>query len=147
MKKINNIFWVAVVAVALLLTPSCNTENGVNEEQAKPEISLALSEVALTIPAEGGVMSVDVITNAESWEAISAVSWAEVSKVDDTITIVATENTSNTSRQGDILVIATTSTTTAEKSISLEQAAAGGTTAGGELTFECPVFESLVLTT
>ena len=145
--KIKNIFWVALAAFAVLLTPSCNTEKSVVEEEAKPaDISLALSEIAISIPAEGGVVTVDVTTNAESWEAISAVSWAEVSCKDDTITIVANENTSNTSRVGDIIVVATTGSTIKERSISLEQFAAGGTTNDGNLTFECPVFEELVLT-
>ena len=145
MNKIKNIFWVALALVAVLLTPSCDTEKGVVEQEQTVNISLALSELGITIPAEGGVFTVEVTTNAERWEAMSAVSWAEVSCKDDTITIVANQNTSNDSRVGDIIVIATTGSSFKEKSISLEQVAGGGTTAGGDLTFECPVFEDYVL--
>ena len=145
MNKMKNIFWVALALVAVTLTPSCDTEKGVVEQEQTVNISLALSELGITIPAEGGVFTVEVTTNAERWEAMSAVSWAEVSCKDDTITIVANQNTSNDSRVGDIIVIATTGSSFKEKSISLEQVAGGGTTAGGDLTFECPVFEDYVL--
>ena len=140
--------WAALATVAVLLTPSCQGgENTNTPEDEKPaDITLLFNTPEVVMPSEGGVVDVMVVTNAESWDFVNAISWAEVERTSEGISIYATENTSDSNRKGDILIIATTGKTVKERTITVEQVAAGGTTAGGNLTFECPVFEELVLT-
>ena len=148
MLNLKNIFLAALATVAVLLTPSCNGNEPANtpEDEKPADINLLFNTPEVVIPAEGGVVDVMVVTNAESWDFVNAISWAEVERTSEGISIYATENTSDSNRKGDILIIATTGKTVKERTITVEQVAAGGTTAGGNLTFECPVFEELVLT-
>ena len=138
----------ALATVAVLLTTSCQGGEPVNtpEDEKPANISLLFNTPEVVMPAEGGVVNVMVVTNAESWDFVNALSWAEVERTRAGISISATETTRDSNRKGDILIIATTGKTVKERTISVEQVAAGGTTAGGNLTFECPVFEELVLT-
>ena len=146
MKKFINTILAALTTVAVLLTAACTGGSDTTTEEPKPaDISLLFSSPEVVMSAEGGVVDVKVVTNAESWDFVAAISWAEVERTDNGLSIYATENKSNSSRNGDILVIATTGTTVKERTITVEQVASGGTTADGSLTFECPVFEELVL--
>ena len=146
MKKFINTILAALTTVAVLLTAACTGGSDTPTEEPKPaDISLLFSSPEVVMSAEGGVVDVKVVTNAESWDFVAAISWAEVERTDNGLSIYATENKSNSSRNGDILVIATTGTTVKERTITVEQVASGGTTADGSLTFECPVFEELVL--
>ena len=147
MKKFINTTLAALTAVAVLLTTACTTggEQTPAEDPQPADISLLFSSPSLTIPAEGGVYDVMVVTDAESWDFVNAISWAEVERTDEGISLYVTENKSNSSRTGDILIIATTGTTVKERTIAVEQVASGGTSADGNLMFECPVFEELVL--
>ena len=145
MNRIKNILFAALVAVATLVAPSCNKDNSSESEQQTITISLVLSSYEVSFIAEGGIADINVVTNAESWDFVNATSWAEVERTESGITIYAPENTSNTTRKGDIVIVASTGTTVKEKTITIEQVERGGTTSGGELTFECPVFEQLML--
>lgn len=146
MNRLSNMFLAALSVVSVLLTTSCNTGGDTPADEPKPvDISLLFSSPKVTFSAEGGVTEVMVVTNAESWDFVNAISWAEVERTDEGISIYATENKSNSNRNGDILIIATTGTTVKERTIAVEQVASGGTSTGGDLTFECPVFEQLVL--
>ena len=149
MFNFKNIFLAALATVAVLLTPSCESGEpvGTPEEEQPVEINLYFSDPIVTMPAEGGWYDITISTNAETIEFINAISWVEVEQTsNNTISVYASENTSNSSRKGDILVVATAGKSVKERAITIEQVASGGTTAGGNLTFECPVFEELVLT-
>lgn len=141
MKSLKRIFG-ALAAVALLLAPSCNPDKGADGGDAT--IALELSCDAITIPAEGGVMEVEVTTDAENWEVVNALSWAGAERSGSTVVIYADTNISGKVRKGSVLVVATSGSERVEKTISVEQLAAGGTS-GGNGEFECPVFESLML--
>ena len=148
MLKIKNIFLAALTSVAVLLTSSCEGNDPVTnpEDEKTVEITLYFSAPTVTMPAEGGWYDVTISTNADSFEVVNAISWVEVEKTSNGISIYASENTSDSTRKGDILIVATAGKSVKERAITVEQVAAGGTTIGGNLTFECPVFEELVLT-
>lgn len=145
MNSIKHMLFATLVAVALVLTSSCNTDNGSETEQQPVDISLVLSSYQLSFLAEGGIADVSVVTNAKSWDFVNATSWAEVELTDDGVSIYVPANSSDSSRKGDIVIVATTDGSVKEATITIEQVEHGGTTSDGELTFECPVFEELML--
>ena len=145
MKNIKSIL-VALAAFAVLLTPSCDTVNGTEgTEDNNVNFTFSVSPKEIVFESEGGVEIVEVTTTAESWEVVNAISWVEVECAEQGFYIYANENQNDSSRNGEIFVIASSGSISREITISVEQVANGGVTAGGDLTFECPVFESLVL--
>ena len=134
-----------IAAMALCVT-ACDGEKTEEEvEQTPVTISLTLSVDKVAFTAEGGIQDVAVISSVNTWDFINAATWLEVEMTDDSLTLIASENKSTQARKGEVVVYATEGTSRAEKIISVEQAASGGTTSDGSLTFECPVFEQMML--
>lgn len=142
-----NKFFAALAAVALLFAPSCDKgNNGGENTEPEVQITLVVRPQQVTIPADGGFedILISVSTGAE-WDFVNGSSWIEVELTEGGMTISAEANTSSELRKGEILIFATAGKSRVEKSLVVEQAASGGTTSDGELSFECPVFEQLML--
>lgn len=143
MKNLINKFLLAALAVCIVaLAPSCEPNVGGGEGDA---ITLTVTPSKVNIPAEGSWENVTVTTNAESWDFVNAASWVEVERNADGVVIFAEANNTNSNRKGDIVITAVSGNATKTATIKIEQVAVGGTSSGGELDFECPVFESLML--
>lgn len=129
-----------------MLATACDEKIDDNNKKNPAEITLSVSPETIHISALGEEATLDVTTDAEEWDFVNATSWLNVRRHENTLTMLASENTTDEVRKGTILIIATTGSTRVEKSVTVEQAS-NTTGTGGSSMFECPVFEEIILST
>lgn len=136
--------FIAMCAVVAMFATACEKGGENNEGGNDVEITLSVSPETIQLSAVGEEATLEVTTDAKEWDFVNATSWLNVRRHDNTLTMLASENTSEEARRGTILIVATSGSTRAEKSVTVEQAAST-TGAGGTSMFECPVFEEIIL--
>ena len=136
--------FIALCAVVAMFATACERGGENNEGGTDVEITLSVSPETIQISALGEEATLDVTTNAKEWYFVNATSWLNIRRHENTLTMLASENTSEEARRGTILIVATSGNTSVEKSVNVEQAAST-TGAGGTSMFECPVFEEIIL--
>lgn len=137
--------FISVFAVVLaMLATACEKGGEINKGGDDVAITLSVSPETIQISALGEEATLEVTTDAKEWNFVNATSWLNIRRHENTLTMLASENTSDEVRKGTILIVATTGSTRVEKSVVVEQAA-NTTGAGGASMFECPVFEEIIL--
>ena len=140
-KKFLSIF---AVALTLIATACEKTDEGQGTTDTPANITLSVSPETIHISAIGEAAELVITTDAEEWDFVNATSWLNIRRHENTLTMLASENTSEEVRRGTILIVATSGSKSVEKSVTVEQA--GSTTGtGGTSMFECPVFEEIIL--
>ena len=142
MNKILKGILAAVMAVAMLTFVSC--ENGVGGDNGE-KASLTVSPTSVTLLSSGSEQFITVETNADDWDFMSGASWLLVEKMNAGLFLRASENTNENERSGELVVFATLNGSRAEQIISVKQLGKNDTPSSGSGLFECPVFESLML--
>lgn len=140
-KKLLSIF---AVALTLIATACEKTDEGQGSIDTPANITLSIEPETIHISSTGEEAELVVTTDAEEWDFVNATSWLNIRRHEDTLSMLASENTSEEIRRGTILIVAKTGSTSVEKSVTVEQAAAT-TGSGGTSMFECPVFEEIIL--
>lgn len=127
-----------------MLATACENGGEISKGGDDVEITLSVSPETIQISALGEEATLDVTTDAKEWDFVNATSWLNIRRHENTLTMLASENTSDEPRYGTILIVATSGSTRVEKSVTVEQLAST-TGAGGTSMFECPVFEEIIL--
>lgn len=136
--------FIAMCAVVAMFATACENGGENNEGGNDVEITLTVTPETIQISALGEEVTLEVTTDAKEWDFVNATSWLNVRRHENTLKMLASENTTEEVRKGTILIVAKTGSTSVEKSVTVEQAA-NTTGAGGSSMFECPVFEEIIL--
>ena len=134
----------ALLAAAMLIFPSCDNSNG-DEPTPEQKFELTLDRDQVTFTAEGGISKVYITTDARGWNVVNGLSWLEVDRWEDCISLTAKPYTGSESRYGDVLIYVGEGASRVEKIVKVEQLGKENSSTGGGVAFECPVFQSLVL--
>ena len=143
--KFRFVKYLSAVVLAAFALVGC--ENGMGDDGNGDDITIRLSVLpeSVTVNYEAQTSFITVTTNATEWDFVNAVSWVETSRNGDDINMIISQNYSTNPREGEIIIFATSGSQRVEKRVSITQYAEGASEGGSDEDFECPVFESLML--
>ena len=142
--KFRFVKYLSVVILAAFALVGC--ENG-SDDNGGEDIAIRLSVFpeSITVDYEAQTSFIAVTTNATEWDFVSAISWVEASRNGDDINLVISQNYSENTREGEIIIFATSGSQRVEKKVLVKQFSKEESENGNNDDFECPVFESLML--
>ena len=145
--KFRFVKYLSAVVLAAFTLVGC--ENDLNNENngGGEEITLRLSVFpeSITVDHKSQFSLITVTTNATEWDFVNAVSWVEATRTGDDLDLTISKNHSTENREGEIIIFAVSGTQRIEKKVSIKQYAENASEDGNDDEFECPVFESLML--
>ena len=144
--KFRFVKYLSVVILAAFALVGCENgmdDNGNGNEGDGVVIRLNVLPESVTVNYEAQTSFITVTTNAE-WDFVNAISWVEATRNGDDINLVISHNYSTNTREGEIIIFATSGSQRVEKKVSIKQYSESASE-GSDDEFECPVFESLML--
>ena len=144
--KFRFVKYLSAVVLAAFTLVGCENGLGDDNNGGGEDITVRLSVFpeSIIVDSEAQTSFITVTTNAE-WDFVNAISWVEATRNGDDINLVISHNYSTNTREGEIIIFATSGSQRVEKRVSITQYAEGASEGGSDEDFECPVFESLML--
>ena len=146
--KFRFVKYLSVVILAAFALVGCENgmdDNGNGNEGDGITIRLSVLPESITVDYEIQKTFVTVTTNAPEWDFVSTVSWVDATRNGEDINLIIAQNNSANTREGEIIIFTTSGSQRIEKRVSIVQYSKDESEVGNEDDFECPVFESLML--